>query len=77
MTDPFLADQELQDHIAAQSREYGTYVATADIMVGSACAYRAGDPVPVSNVEKHGYDKAGLVAKTSTKAGKAATGEGT
>jgi hypothetical protein len=66
MTDPFLADQQLQDRIAAQAKEYGTYVATADIYVGNALAYRAGDPVPVGNVERHGYDKDGLVAKVAT-----------
>jgi hypothetical protein len=77
MTDPFTADPELQAYHAAQVKEYSTYVATQDIHVGNALAYRAGDPVPVSNVEKHGYDKQGLVAKTSSKAGKAATGEET
>jgi hypothetical protein len=75
MTDPFAADQELQDYIAAQTKEYSTWVATQDIHVGNALAYRTGDPVPISNVEKHGYDKQGVVAKTSSKAGKAATGE--
>ena len=72
MTDPFTADQEFQDYLAAQAKEYGTYIATADIYVGNALAYRAGDPVPVSNVEKHGYDKDGLVAKTSSSKAKGA-----
>ena len=66
MTDPFTADQELQDQIALVAKEYGTYVATADIYVGNALAYRAGDPVPIGNVERHGYDKDGLVAKVAT-----------
>ena len=66
MTDPFTADQELQDYLAAQIKEYSTYVATADIYVGNALAYRAGDPVPIGNVELHGYDKDGLVAKTAS-----------
>lgn len=72
MTDPFTADEELAAYQAAQTEEYGTYVATADIYAGNALAYRAGDPVPVSNVEKHGYDKEGLVAKTSTSKAKGA-----
>jgi hypothetical protein len=33
--------------------------------------------VPVSNVEAHGYDKNGLVAKTGTKAAQQATGNAT
>ena len=56
----------------AVAHEYGQYVATQDIYVGNALAYRVGDPVPVSNVERHGYLANELVAKTSTKAGKAA-----
>jgi hypothetical protein len=66
MTDPFTADQELQDYRAAQAKEYGTYVASSDIYVGNALAYRTGDPVPVGNVERHGYDKDGLVTKVKT-----------
>lgn len=67
-------DAAARDLIAAQAKEYGTYVAAQDIYIGLALAYRAGDPVPVSNVETHGYDKNGLVAKTGTKAASAATG---
>lgn len=75
MTQPSPApDAAARDLIAAQSKEYGTYVATQDIYVGVALAYRAGDPVPVSNVEAHGYDKNGLVAKSGTKAAAEVTG---
>jgi hypothetical protein len=69
-------DAAARDLIAAQTKEYGTYVATQDIYVGVALAYRAGDAVPASNVEAHGYDKNGLVAKTGTKAADAAKSEG-
>ena len=66
-TDPH-ADTALVDRIKAQAAEYGAYVAADDIMVGGALAYRAGDPVPVSNVERHKYLEAGMVVKTGTKA---------
>lgn len=69
-------DAAARDMIAAQTKEYGTYVATQDIFVGFALAHRAGDPVPVSNVEAHGYDKNGMVAKTGTKAADAIKNEG-
>jgi len=48
---------------AAQEKEYGTWYATEPIYVGTALAYYTGDAVPTSNVEAHGYDKAGLVAR--------------
>jgi len=52
---------ELEKYRQNQLHEYGTWVATQDIYAGLALAYREGDPVPVSNVELHGYDKNGLV----------------
>lgn len=48
---------------AAQVAEYATYVAATQIFVGTALAYNEGDPVPVSNVNLHGYEAAGLVRK--------------
>lgn len=54
-TSPMTA--EMQDHINAQLREYSTYVANRQIFAGAALAYNPGDPVPVSNVQRHGYDK--------------------
>lgn len=66
-TDP--NDTELVEFRRAQQVEYGTWVAATDIYHGTAMAYRAGDPVPVSNVERHGYVDAGLVVKRNTKAG--------
>jgi len=43
--------------------EYSTYVATATILHNGAPAYRAGHPVPVSNVRKFRYDEQGLVKR--------------
>ena len=59
----------------AQAREYGTYVATEQIYVGAALAYNVGDAVPVSNVDAHGYDALGVVAKSTTKAAAKAAAE--
>lgn len=44
---------------AAVEAEYGRYVARSDIYIGGALAFRAGDPVPVSHVDR------GVVAKDS------------
>jgi hypothetical protein len=75
MTQPTPApDAAARDLMAEQAKEYGQYVATQDIYVGVALAYRQGDPVPASNVERHGYDKNQQVAKVGTKAAGAATG---
>lgn len=49
--------------VAEQIKEYGTFVATQPINVGTARAYNEGDPVPVSNVEAHGYEKLGWVKR--------------
>jgi hypothetical protein len=46
--------EELQ---AAQTVEYGTWVATREIWHGTAVAYATGHPVPVSAVERYGYDQ--------------------
>ena len=46
-------------------KEYGQWVANQDIPHGTVLAYRAGDPVPASNVELHGYDRAGLVDRVA------------
>ncbi len=50
----------------AQAEEYGTWVAAQDIWEGTALAYRTGNPVPRSNVERHGYDQRGLVVRQGT-----------
>jgi hypothetical protein len=78
MTQPTPApDAAARDLIAEQQKEYGTYVAKQDIYVGVALAYRSGDPVPVSNVQAHGYDKNDMVVKAGTKAAAAVQSEGT
>lgn len=56
---------ELDDYAKAEKAEWGTWTATTDIVFGNALAYRAGDPVPASNVATYGYDKQGLVQKTA------------
>jgi len=68
-------DPDLVAYQAAQATEYGTWVAAQDIYVGNACAYRAGDPVPISNVERHGYERNSLVVKRDSDEGRALTGE--
>jgi len=50
----------------AQAVEYGTYVACVDIFFDGARAYNIGHPVPVSNVEQHGYLDKGWVREVGT-----------
>lgn len=57
-----------EDVVEAQRKEYGQYVAKEPIYHGNALAYNPLDPVPVSNVEHHGYLDKGLVVKTGSKA---------
>ena len=65
----------LEEREAAQRVEYGTYVANEDIFHGSALAYAEGHPVPVSNVELHGYDEQGLVRRVVERSSKSAAAE--
>jgi hypothetical protein len=53
---------ELSAYIAAQTREWGTYVVTEKIYFGNALAANPGDPMPISNVVKYGYFRKGKVA---------------
>jgi hypothetical protein len=55
----------LDERTAAQEVEYGTYVAKEDIFHGAALAYAEGHPVPISNVELHGYDRLGAVRRVN------------
>jgi hypothetical protein len=59
-----------EDAIEANRKEYGQYVAAEAIYFGTALGYNAGDAVPVSNVERHGYLTDGRVVKVGTKAHK-------
>jgi len=52
----------------AQAVEYGTYVAVVDIEFEGARAYNVGHPVPVSNVEQHGYLDKGWVREVGAPA---------
>lgn len=58
---PHYDDEELAAYVAAQQREYGKWQAAELIVVGNAPAYNIGDPVPISNVDTHGYAKRGQV----------------
>jgi hypothetical protein len=61
---PRKRSSEVEDYREAQEREYGTYVARVPIYVNGALAYRAGDSVPVVNVEQYAYLRDGLVEPT-------------
>lgn len=63
-----------EEHAKALEAEWGTYVALGPIHVNGARAFNEGHAVPVSHVES-GLVPADMVAKTSTKAGKAALGQ--
>jgi hypothetical protein len=64
-----------QERIDQEAREYSTWVAVADIFAAPGiAAYRVGHVVPISNVEKHGYDEAGLVVLQDSREGRAVMG---
>lgn len=67
MTEP-TAPVTAEDQRAAQEAEYGRYVAAETIFLGGARAFNAGDPVPVSHVER-GVVHASQVTDTSKKKG--------
>jgi hypothetical protein len=52
---PGYQDPALEEHIARQIEEYGTYRATSRIYAGTALAYDVGHPVPISNAVAQGY----------------------
>lgn len=64
MTEP--VEQAALDRRAESEKEYGTFVAAADIFFGAAKAFNAGDPVPVSHVER-GVVSADQVTKVTAK----------
>lgn len=71
--EPVTQPNTAEEQQAAIDKEYGVYVATEPINVGSVRAFNVGDPVPVSHVERGVVDSAS-VAKRDTKAGRAAAG---
>lgn len=60
-------------HQAERAEIYGTYVALVPIDLEGSRAFNPGDPVPVPHVER-GIVRPDQVAKTTTKAGRAAAG---
>jgi len=47
----------IEEYAAVRRIEYGTFVAAEEIFHNGAPAYREGGEVPISNVEKYGYDQ--------------------
>lgn len=64
----------VDEYRAAQEREYGQFVATERIKIGGALAFRPGDPVPASHVEREIVAQS-QVARVNTKAAAAVTGQ--
>ena len=67
MTTPFISpfavpadDVGAAEYAAAQLREYSKWEAATTIPHGNAIAYHEGHPIPIDNVERLGYAKAGL-----------------
>lgn len=63
----------VEDLRKAREAEWGTYVALVPIDLDGVRAFNPGDPVPVTHVTG-GVVGDDLVAKTTTKAGRAAAG---
>lgn len=66
--DPVGADipEALRDARADKLEEYGQFVATQQILVGTALAYDEGHPVPVSNVKRFGYEDQRVVRRVAS-----------
>lgn len=60
---------ETEKYAQEQEQEYGTYIAAMNIKLDGSLAYRKGDPIPVSNVKKYGYEDNGLAVKVANQAG--------
>jgi hypothetical protein len=61
---------ELADHIAAQRKEYGQYVASVQIWHGTGLAYNPGDAIPAENCVRLKYVENEQAVKVGTKAHK-------
>lgn len=57
------AKKAFESRAEAEAAEYGTFRAKQDIPFDGVIAYRKGQAVPVSNVEKFKYDEMGLVER--------------
>ena len=55
--------EALQQYMAAQIYEYSQWIAATEIYDGNALAFPKGYPVPVSTVERLGWDRIGLVER--------------
>jgi len=67
-------DKTLNEIRTEQAAEYGKYTALGPIDHDGVRAYNAGDPVPVANVEAHGYLDQSLVAESDSAEAKTARG---
>ena len=56
-----MAKKAYESRAEQELAEYSTFRAKVDIPYGGVVAYRKGQAVPVSNVEKYGYHEQGLV----------------
>lgn len=65
----------VDEYVAAQQKEYGTYVATRAIDINGARAFNAGDPVPVSHVEGNIVPRDSVVGANTKTAELARSGE--
>jgi hypothetical protein len=65
---PLATPEQAKARRSEVETEWGTWGALVAISYNGALAYLPGDPVPASNVARHGYDKDGSVAKQSSKA---------
>lgn len=63
---PVATPEEVKSFRQQQVEEWGTWVAVQQITFNGALAYNPGDPVPASNVSRHGYDSKGLVARVGS-----------
>lgn len=61
-----MADKTVEEYRAEQQAEYAQYRALLPITYDGVRAYNAGDPVPASNVELHGYEVGVQVERTDT-----------
>ena len=70
MTTPTFSDpgeaSRFAQYKAAQTEEYGTYIAAGEITVGSARAFNAGYPVPKSTAEAMGWHLDGTCVPAGT-----------
>lgn len=53
----------VQARRVSRYEDYSQFVAVDQIYYDGALAYNPGDPVPASNVKRHGYVEAGLVRR--------------